>query len=165
MTLNFHRTVAGRNPQGHATFPAHQRKNSTTPYYDKVLRHTLPHPKVPQNKCSYCAITSITKDCSSTAPWCSLLQSATPDLLCATHHCSCTTLYYTVPIRTTQSYSILQCTTPGLVCTTNCLFEHFTTYYSRNSRYQKKHSKTSPHFPVLLRTAKYVLVPFCTTTS
>ena len=66
---------------------------------------------------------------------------STPVLLCTTKYYSSTTLYYTVLQRTTP---VLLCTTPVLLCTTK--------YYSSTTLYYTVLQRTTP---VVLCTTKY----------
>ena len=96
--------------------------SSTTLYY-KVHKRTTLHYKV------YSVLQSATPVLLCTTQHYSVVQTTTPVLLCTTKYYSSTTLYYTVLLQyyssTTlyytvllQYYSVLQSTTPVLLCTT-----------------------------------------------
>ena len=115
--------------------------SSTTLYYKVLLQY-------------YSVLQSTTLYCKVLLQYYSVLQSTTPVLLCTTKYYSSTTLYYTVLQRTTpvllctkvllQYYSVLQSTTPVLLCTTQ--------YYNVLLQYYSVLQSTTP---VLLCTTQY----------
>ena len=93
--------------------------SSTTLYY-KVHKRTTLHYKV------YSVLQSATPVLLCTTQHYSVVQTTTPVLLCTTKYYSSTTLHYKVLL---QYYSVLRSTTPALVCTTK--------YYSSTTLYYK----------------------------
>ena len=112
--------VANRSPQRHATLPTYYkillRTEKVLLQYYPVLQSTPPYYKV------YSVLQSATPGLLCTTQHYSVvqtttpvLQSTTPVLLCTTKNYPSTLLHYKVLL---QHHSVLQSTTPVLLCTT-----------------------------------------------
>ena len=117
---------------------------STTLYYKVLLRTTL-HYKV------YSVLQSATPVLLCSTQHYSVVQTTTPVRLCTTNYYSSTTLYYKVLLQyykaLLQYCSLLQSTTPVLFCTTKKLRTKKLVIQSCACTAQK----TQTHYPICLR--------------
>ena len=101
--------------------------SSTTLYYTVLLQYyPVLQSTTPVLLCTAKYYSSTTLYYKVLLQYYSVLQSTTPVLLCTTQYYSSTTLYYKVLL---QYYSVLQSTTPVLLCTTK-YYSSTTLYYT-----------------------------------
>ena len=124
---------------------------SSTTLYHKVLPRTTLHYKV------YSVLQSATPVLLCTTQHYSVVQTTTPVLLCTTKYYSSTTLYYKVLLQyykvLLQYCSMLQSTTPVLFCTTKKLSTKKLIIQSCACTAQK----TQAHDPICLRNLFHIV--------